>query len=138
MGRIYKRQLGTRRYGNFSQEQIESAVSDVANGVRSLRDAARTYGVSYGTLHNRFHGRRTKKSGGQTVLSVIEEQSILKNILKCADWGFPLTQQDLKMFVVSVVPLKDIVALLPNPRCEKISNRIVKYHFQSDVNSKEC
>lgn len=101
MGRTYKRQLGTRRYGNFSQEQIESAVSDVANGVRSLRDAARTYGVSYGTLHNRFHGRRIKKTGGQTVLSVTEEQSILKNILKCADWGFPLTQQDLKMFVKS-------------------------------------
>jgi helix-turn-helix, Psq domain len=81
MGRIYKRKLGSRSYGKFSEDQIENALRDITNGDRSIRDAARTYKVSYGTLHNRFHGRRVKKTGGKTVLTANEVGAILNSIL---------------------------------------------------------
>ena len=101
MGRTYKRKLGSRSYGNFSQEQVENALRDVANDTLSLRAAAKTYNVPYGPLNNRYHGRKTKKTGGQTVLTANEEVAILKSILQCSDWGFPLTPQDLRMFIKS-------------------------------------
>ncbi|KAJ8965155.1 hypothetical protein NQ314_004380 [Rhamnusium bicolor] len=88
------RKLGSRSYGNFLQEQIENALNEFVNGVLSIRAAARTHNVAYDTLHNRFHGRRTKTTGGQTVLTANEEEAIFSSILKCSDWGFPLTPQD--------------------------------------------
>lgn len=45
---------------------------------------------------------------------------------------FKLVEHDL-----SVVQLGDIVALFPDPKYEEISTRIIKYHFENDVNIKE-
>ncbi|KAJ8940937.1 hypothetical protein NQ314_010536 [Rhamnusium bicolor] len=107
--RSYKRKLGSRSNGNFSQEQIENALNDVVNGVLSIHAVARTHNLAYGTLHNRFYGRRTKTTGGQTVLTANEEEAILSSILKCSDWGFPLTPQDIQMFVKSYLDKTDRV-----------------------------
>lgn len=39
---------------------------------------------------------------------------------------------------ISTVPFKDIIAVLPQPRLEQISQRVKKYHFNSNINVKEC
>ncbi|KAL3286012.1 hypothetical protein HHI36_000526 [Cryptolaemus montrouzieri] len=46
---------------------------------------------------------------------------------------FKLVEND-----VSTVQIGDIVALLPDPKCVKISDRIIRYHFPNDINIKEC
>lgn len=40
-----------------------------------------------------------KKQGAQTSLTVSEENMLIERILLCAEWGFPLDQYDLKLFV---------------------------------------
>ena len=101
MGRSYKRKLGSRIYGNFTEEQINQALHDVLENGLSLRKAAKKHRVSYGTLNNKYHGRRIKKTGGQSVFTYEEEVAIINSVLTCADWGYPLSAMDLRMFVKS-------------------------------------
>ncbi|XP_044750640.1 uncharacterized protein LOC123310976 [Coccinella septempunctata] len=101
MGRTYKRKLGSRTYGNFSEEQVNNALHDVLENGLSLRKAAKKYRLAYGTLNNRYHGCKIKKSGGQPVFTYEEEMVIINSVLTCADWGYPLSAMDLRMFVKS-------------------------------------
>lgn len=39
------------------------------------------------------------KIGGQTTLPVNMEQTLVANIIKCADWGYPVSELELRMFV---------------------------------------
>lgn len=34
-----------------------------------------------------------------TIFSEAEEKALIKGVMKCADWGFPLNINDLRMFV---------------------------------------
>lgn len=102
MVRHYKRKPGSRSYGNYSEEQINSALKDVCDNGMSLRQAAKKHKISYGTLNNKYHSKRIdKKSGGQPVFSQSEEKAIIAGILKCADWGYPLNLTEIRLFVKS-------------------------------------
>ena len=101
MGRIYKHVLGSRVYGNFSESQVEAALKAVIDNNMSLRKAAAKHKLAYGTLYNKYHGLRIKKSGARTVFTQAEEVAFLTALVKCASWGFPLTSLDLRMFVKS-------------------------------------
>uniref|UniRef100_A0A6P7F1X7 Uncharacterized protein LOC114325697 n=1 Tax=Diabrotica virgifera virgifera TaxID=50390 RepID=A0A6P7F1X7_DIAVI len=105
MGRTYKRQLGSGTYGNFNEEHVNQALQDVLENGLSLRKAAKKYKLSYGTLNNKYHGRKIKKIGGQSVFTYEEEVAIINSILTCADWGYPLSAMDLRMFVKSFLAL---------------------------------
>lgn len=101
MPRSYQRLLGSRSYANYSEETVEKALKSVIDDGMSLKGAARTFKIPYGTLSNRYHGRHGLKRGGQAVLSEKEEEAIVKAITTSADWGFPLTQLDLQLFIKS-------------------------------------
>lgn len=98
MPRIYKKRLGSRQYRNYTEERLNQAVTEVVENQLSLRGAAAKYNIPYGTLHNKFHGKFIKKAGAQTAFSETEEIMILKSAAKCAEWGFPLSLLDLRMF----------------------------------------
>lgn len=91
MGRTYKRKPGSRNYKNYSDVNLEEALTKVATGKLSIRAASNQYNISFGTLYNKFKGLHTKKPGGQTVLSELEEKCIIREIVKCGDWGFPIS-----------------------------------------------
>jgi len=59
------------------------------------------YKISYGTLHNRFNGNYSNKTGAPTVFSEQDEMDFLRATLKCGQWGFPLTLMDLR-FVLTI------------------------------------
>lgn len=40
-----------------------------------------------------------KKQGGQTALTVSEENMLIERILLCAEWGFPLDQYGVRLLV---------------------------------------
>lgn len=101
MVRTYKKKLGSRTYGNFSDEQLNNALLDVIDNGMSLRMAAKKHKISLGTLCNKYHGRNIRHTGGQPALSPAEETAIINNVLKCAEWGYPLNTTDLRMFVKS-------------------------------------
>lgn len=96
MPRYYKKKVGTRTYANYSDASVEEALLKISDGELSILAASKKYGIPYGTLHNRYHGKHSKVVGGQTVFSNEEEKSILNAVIKCGDWGFPLSLMDLR------------------------------------------
>jgi hypothetical protein len=94
--RKYIKKLGARAYANYSDASVEEALLKIANGELSVLAASKKYSIPYGTLHNRYHGKHTKGIGGQTVFSNEEEKVMINAVIKCGDWGFPLTLMDLR------------------------------------------
>lgn len=98
MPRNYKKRLGSRDYRNYTEENLNQAVTEVVENRLTLRGASQRYNIPYGTLHNKYHGRFGKKPGAPTIFSENEENLILKSAAKSAEWGFPLSLLDLRMF----------------------------------------
>lgn len=101
MPRVHTRKLGSRTYHNYSDSVLAEAILKVENGELSMRAASKKYKISFGTLHNRLQGKHSKPIGGQTVLSKEEEECIIHSVTTCADWGYPMTILDLRLFAKS-------------------------------------
>lgn len=101
MGRNYKRKIGTRKYKDYTEENVEEALRKVTDLNWSVKKAAESSGIPYGTLYNKYKGLHVKRVGGQTVFSNNEEMSIIKSAITCSDWGFPLNVEDLQMITKS-------------------------------------
>lgn len=98
MVRTYKKKQGGREYKNYTQDDLEEATEAITNGELSINAASIKYKIPFGTLYNKYKGLHGSTAGGQPVFSHAEEISILKAAATCADWGFPLTTFDLRMF----------------------------------------
>lgn len=99
MPREYKSINGARKYGN-SEDRVQAALQEIAKGM-SQREASRTFKIPRGTIQNRIAGRHVGKPGHPTVLSDVEETSLVDHVKLLGDWGFPLDKFDLKMLVKS-------------------------------------
>ena len=99
MGRTYKRRPGSRNYKNYSDVNLEEALTKIATGALTIRAASKQYKISYGTLYNKFKGLHKRKPGGQTVLTNLEEKCIIREVVKCGDWDFPINMLALHMFI---------------------------------------
>lgn len=97
MPRVHKRLLGSRQYINYTQEKLENALQAVVEGVCTIREASRRFGIPFGTLYNKYKGKHRSKPGRPTIFTKLEELAILKSASKCADWGFPLSLMDIRM-----------------------------------------
>lgn len=98
MGRKYKKRLGSRNYRNYTEEDLENAVSAVRSG-QSYREAAERYGIAWKTVWNRAKGKHLKKVGGQSILTEVEERHIVDVLLAASEFGSPLTSFDLRILV---------------------------------------
>lgn len=98
MPRTYKRRLGSREYRNYTESVLDEAITEVVEGRLSIRRASEKYDIPYGTLHNKYHGKYGKKPGAQPAFTRNEETKILESAAKSAEWGFPLSLLDLRMF----------------------------------------
>lgn len=105
MVRTYKRKVGNRTYRDYTNSDLTEAVNRCKEG-EIVRQISQTYGIPYVTLYRKIKGLHPRKPGGQTVLSLQEEQSIVKCILTAADWGFPMTPSDIKTLVQSYLNQK--------------------------------
>jgi len=78
---------------------MDEALIKIANGEISILGASKLYKISYGTLHNRYHGKHANKVGAPSVFNEQDEMSFLTAALKCGQWGFPLTLMDLRCVI---------------------------------------
>lgn len=101
MPRKYVKTVGKKACLKYTPEVLSAAVRSVETGKISIREAARQYDIPYGTVYNRIHGLFPQKYGGQTVLSNDEERELCDVIQLSGEWGFPITQSDLKFVVKS-------------------------------------
>jgi len=56
MPREKKRKVDARPYANYTQEKVDEAVAAVADG-KSVRAAAKEYGIPHATLQRKVNGR---------------------------------------------------------------------------------
>lgn len=75
------------------------AAKQVRLGRMSIRQASENYNIPKSTIHDKIKGGHTKKHGGQTLLTNEEEIQFVEAILLSAEWGFPLTEFDIRQVV---------------------------------------
>jgi hypothetical protein len=63
--------------------------------MRSQRAAAVHYQITRSTINNKFN----RKPGRPTVLSLDEDTVIVEHVKKQAEFGFPVTEQDLSFIM---------------------------------------
>lgn len=99
MVRFYKKALGSKNYRNYDPIKLELAVAKVRSGQMSYREASERYNIPKSTINDKIKGSHPKKHGGQTTLTKEEETQFVKAILLSAEWGFPLTELDIRQIV---------------------------------------
>ena len=90
MVKKYKRQLGSRKYKDYSEDAIKEAIQKVKNEEMSMNAASKTYKIHIGTLSNKLRGLHEKKVGHLYVFREEEEAAFVAQILEVSRWGFHL------------------------------------------------
>ena len=86
-------------YKKHDPKTIEKAISDIQNGL-SLRKSAEKHGLHYSVLYRHLkRGPNLKKHGGQTALSLEEEQLFVDRLKICGEWGYPIDTTTLRLLV---------------------------------------
>lgn len=99
MVRVYKKPLGTRPYSNYNKNYMLRALQAVKTKQLSIRQASERYAVPKSTLAYKVKNLHELKPGRQPVLNTQEEKHLVEGIIQCAEWGFPLTQVDVRLIV---------------------------------------
>jgi len=91
-GRIPRR----RKNGNWSDQQLKSALVDFDDGVL-IRQAARDNGIPASSLRGHIYGTIMQRRRGKLgMLTDAEEQELVEYLLKMQNLGFPLTIGQLR------------------------------------------
>ena len=85
MPRFHKRRLSSRRYMDFSEENVQAAITAIQE-VMSRIEAKKIFGVPKTTLGRRLKGP-SNKPGRPPVLTVEDEKVISDRIQVMCSWG---------------------------------------------------
>lgn len=96
MPRTYHRQQGTRRYADYTEDVLQQCLQDVKTGIKSQRAASEHYTIPRSTIKNKLKGAFNKPTGRPPVFSTDEEKAFVQHITKLSEFGFPLTEFDLR------------------------------------------
>lgn len=114
MPRQYKRKLGAPLRRQYSEDQVEAALEAVIVNNMSLRQASEQFNVPRNTIFRKYHGMNGDKLGRPPVLNPGEELQITKALTTAANFGYPFTENDLKMFVQHYLNNKGCQTIFPN------------------------
>ena len=95
MGRKYRRKLGARKYKDYSEETLLTAITACKNGMSS-RTAEKKFKIPRRTLLNKLNSVHMKKVGHPTALQKDKEEAIVRHLLVCSEWGMPLSSMDVR------------------------------------------
>jgi hypothetical protein len=111
----------------------ESAMNDAIKAVKeegqSVRAAALEYGVPRTTLQDRVTDVHGPQHGRPTHLHPDEEELLVEHIKLLADWGFPMTQVDVTVFVKSYLEKAGITSKFKNnlPTVRYVDSLLQRY-----------
>lgn len=95
MPRTYKRKPGAKAHQLIDKEILAKAVQAVKDGKLTYRNAAKSYNLTPSAVYNHWKKPPLKSQGGQPVLDAEIENMLVKNLLKCAEWGYPLNKSEM-------------------------------------------
>lgn len=101
MPRRYERQKGSRKYADYTQENLDEAIRKIRSGEMSNRKAAKHYKISISTIKRRLKGVHLKRPGGQTILDEETEKMFADHVVTCSLFGYPMTGFDIRVLVKS-------------------------------------
>ena len=96
MIRHYKRKIGAHSYRNYSTEILKLCLDLIKN---TSQRAAKRFIIPRKTIINKLSQKHLMRPGKQLVFSRFEEESSVSYIEAMSDFGFPLTQMDLRFMV---------------------------------------
>jgi hypothetical protein len=100
--RSSRRQAKLKKNGNWSTENLRQGIAAVDNGM-SMKRAAEAYGIPYSSFREWCYGRiRTRLRGAKGVLTVEEEEQLVKYLIDMCDRGYGLSPTQLKMKVYEI------------------------------------
>ena len=99
MPRSYKKKIGPGGYQRYDIRQLEKAVKAVKTGKLSIREAEERFGIPRSTINRKARDLNPGPIGAPPILSDDEEKFIAEGIVKCAEWGVPLTTFDVRLIV---------------------------------------
>jgi hypothetical protein len=112
-----KRQKGRKfmKNGNWSESQLMAAMAAVEQG-SPVQTAALDYDIPRSTLRGHVMGLTlSKKRGRKLVLSVGEEEKVVKYIMGMARYGHPISITELKIKVAEATQLRQTPFKEGNP-----------------------
>lgn len=107
MPRNYVRKVGSRRYADYSDKSLQQCLDDIRSGKHSQTSASQASNIPRSTIKNKLKNVFNKKPGRPTVLLEAEEKSFVEHIFKMAEFGFPLTEVDLRFIVKGILTRQD-------------------------------
>lgn len=99
MPRNYKRKLGTRKYRDYSDERLSEAVNKVSSGVMSSYEAEKKFKIPRRSIENKVKNKHMRSIGAPTQLTDEEEKQLVDLLIVCAEFGYPLTEIDVRIVV---------------------------------------
>lgn len=106
MPKTYKRKPGSRKYGDYTSEQLNECLERIRNGETTYRQGESQYTIPRKTIYNKAERKTTKVPGKPQVFSCEEELSFVNGITKCVEFGFSLDSFDLRMIAKSYLDSK--------------------------------
>ena len=98
MVRHCKRKIGAGSYKNYSTETLKLCLDLIKNGTLS-QCAAKQFNIPRKTIISKLSQKHFIRPGKQSVFSRFEEELFVSYIEAIIDFGFPLTQIDLRFMV---------------------------------------
>lgn len=95
----YHRKPGSRRYVDYTKDELKECLAAVKSKMLTQRAAAKKYHIPRSTIKNKLRGKYLNKPGRPTVFTEEEEMVFVANITALSEYGFPLTDFDLKMII---------------------------------------
>lgn len=95
--------MATRGYAKYTPAQLEEALSKIQSGQMSLREAARNYPISVGTLSNKLKGKHLGSVGRPKALTDDEEAELVATLRFLADIGFGISKSQFCALVQEIV-----------------------------------
>ena len=122
--------MGPRR--QWSDEDMQNAITAVEQNGISLRHASEMYGVPRTTLHDHVTGRveHGVLPGPKPYLSKEEEEELVSFCVRCASIGYPHTRYQIMALVQQILESKGIQACISDGWWERFKRRNPKINLR--------
>lgn len=99
MPRTYVRTPGSRRYGDYTPEQMQTCLAAIKRGEITQRRAEVEYKIPRRTIINKLKEKHTKKPGHQPIFTPEEENQFANCIISLSNFGFPVDCFELRQII---------------------------------------
>uniref|UniRef100_A0A8D9BI12 HTH psq-type domain-containing protein n=1 Tax=Cacopsylla melanoneura TaxID=428564 RepID=A0A8D9BI12_9HEMI len=99
MPRTYKRKPGSRRYRDYTENHLQECIRRIRCGEITQRQGEMEYQIPRRTLVYKLARKHSTEVGRPAVFTDAEESVFVKCTLQLSDYGFPISEEDLRYIV---------------------------------------